>query len=382
MKPHIISYKKSTTWQQHQTSDQRAAMRLHTAKRNKTLSMLQSLCLIITMLTTLTLTSCVQEDDYDNSRHGNFEALWKLMDEHYCFFSYKKESIGVDWDEVHARYAAQVNEKMNSEQLFEVMCNMLAELKDGHVNLSSGFDVGRNWSFHEDYPANYNDSIVQLYLGKKYQIASGLKYVTFDDNIGYVRCETFDTGIGDGNISYMLSNLAPCTGLIIDVRNNGGGKMTKAETLASHFTNESVLTGYVSHKTGKARDSFSTPKAIHLDPASDGRRWQKPVVVLTNRGVFSAANEFVNYMRHCHNVIIMGDTTGGGSGMPYNSELPNGWNVRYSAVVYYDSNMNHTEFGIAPDIKVEMSGKDTAQDKDTYIEEARAYLHRVAEKSL
>lgn len=382
MKLHIMSYKTSTTWQPHQASDQRAAMRLHTAKRNKTLSMLQSLCLIITMLTTLTLTSCVQEDDYDNSRRGNFEALWKLMDEHYCFFSYKKEAIGVDWDEVHARYAAQVNEKMNSEQLFEVMCNMLAELKDGHVNLSSGFDVGRNWSFQEDHPANYNDSIVQLYLGKKYQIASGLKYVTFDDNIGYVRCETFDTGIGDGNISYMLSNLAPCTGLIIDVRNNGGGKMTKAETLASHFTNESVLTGYVSHKTGKARDSFSTPKAIHLNPASDGVKWQKPVVVLTNRGVFSAANDFVNHMRYCHNVTIMGDNTGGGSGMPYNSELPNGWNVRYSAVVYYDSNMNHTEFGIAPDIKVEMSGKDTAQDKDTYIEEARAYLHRVAEKSL
>ena len=70
----------------------------------------------------------------------------------------------------------------------------------------------------------------------------------------------------------------------------------------------------------------------------------------------------------------MGDRTGGGSGMPYNSDLPNGWNVRYSAVVYYDKDMQHTEFGIAPDIYVAMSGKDIAQNKDTYIEKAREYL--------
>ena len=98
------------------------------------------------------------------------------------------------------------------------------------------------------------------------------------------------------------------------------------------------------------------------------------MVVLTNRTVYSAANDFVKSMRQCPNVTIMGDSTGGGSGMPYNSDLPNGWSVRYSAVVYYDKDMQHTEFGIAPDIYVAMSGKDIAQNKDTYIEKAREYL--------
>lgn len=326
------------------------------------------------LLAILTLSSCVKEDNYDNTRQGNFEALWKLMNEHYCFFDYKQQELGVDWDEVHTRYARQVNEKMTNAQLFEVLCNMIAELKDGHVNLSASFDYGRNWSFYEDYPLNYNDSIVQLYLGHHYQIASGLKYVTFDDNIGYVRCETFESGIGDGNVSLMLNNLATCSGLIIDVRSNSGGQLTKAHTLASHFTNEKLLIGYISHKTGTARNAFTAPKAEYLDPASDGIRWQKPVVVLTNRGVFSAANDFVKYMKQCPNVTIMGDKTGGGSGMPFNSELPNGWVVRYSAVVYYDKDMQHTEFGIEPDIALEMSGADTSQHQDTYIEAARAYL--------
>lgn len=327
---------------------------------------------------TLAFVSCVEEEEYDNSKQGNFEALWKMMDEHYCFFDYKQQELGVNWDEVHSRYAAKVNENMNDNQLFEVLCNMLAELKDGHVNLSASFDYGRNWSFYEDYPQNYNDSIAKLYLGHDYQIASGLKYVILDDNVGYVRCETFEKGIGDGNVSMMLHNLAMCQGLIVDVRGNGGGQLTKAHTLASHFTNEKLHVGYVSHKTGRGRADFSYPKAEYIEPAVDGVRWQKPVVVLTNRAVFSAANDFVKCMKQCPQVIVMGDTTGGGSGMPFNSELPNGWQVRYSAVVYYDSEMKHTEFGVAPDIVVEMSGADIAAEKDTYIEKARELLKNPA----
>jgi hypothetical protein len=154
-------------------------------------------------------TSCVKEEiEPENTPQGNFEALWRIMDEHYCFFDYKQQELGVDWDEIHARYSYKINEKMSNAQLFEVLCNMLAELEDGHVNLSASFDFGRNWSFYEDYPENYNDSIAKLYLGHHYQIASGLKYIILDDNIGYVRCESFEEGIGDGNVSVMLQSLA------------------------------------------------------------------------------------------------------------------------------------------------------------------------------
>jgi len=320
--------------------------------------------------------SCIKEElPTENTPQGNLEALWQLLDERYCFFDYKKSEIGVDWDEVHQRYSRMVTSKMSSLQQFEVCCKMISELKDGHVNLGASFDLGRNWSYWEDETENYYDSIARSYLGRDYSIAASLKYRVLDDNIGYVRCESFSSGLGEGNVSSMLSILAPCRGLIIDVRGNGGGNLTNADCLASHFTNERILVGYTYHKTGKGHNDFSTPQPTYLEPAK-GSRWQKPVVVITNRQCYSATNDFVNSMHCMPNVTLLGDKTGGGSGMPFTQELPCGWSVRYSAVVTIDKNRQHIEFGIEPDVKVTMNMDDVKRRKDTLIEQARAILNK------
>lgn len=96
--------------------------------------------------------------------------------------------------------------------------------------------------------------------------------------------------------------------------------------------------------------------------------------MLTNRRSFSATNDFVNHMRCLPNVTTIGDKTGGGSGMPFTSELPNGWSVRFSASPHFDAEMNHIEFGIEPDIKADMLQEDEMRGKDTLIEIARKLL--------
>ena len=315
------------------------------------------------------LSACVDEDEYTDTPSGNFEALWRILDEHYCFF----EEKGIDWNEVHARYAPQFHANMTTTQQFEVLCNMLAELKDGHVNLYSSFDTGRNWSWREDYPTNFSDTLSRKYLGTDYRMASGLTYRVFDDNIGYVRCSTFAQGFGEGSLDDIMAYLAPCRALIIDIRSNGGGMLTAATQLAARFTNVERLVGYFQHKTGKGHNDFSAMEAQTLKP-SNGIRWQKPVAVLTNRGVFSAANEFVKYMLCCPQVMTVGDQTGGGAGMPFSSELPCGWSIRFSACPSFDVNGNSTENGIAPDYAVSLTDEDFARGKDTIIEFARRQL--------
>ncbi len=313
--------------------------------------------------------SCVDEEQYADNPNGNFEALWKIMDEHYCFFGYK----GIDWNEVHERYAKQMDNNMTETQMFEVFANMLSELKDGHVNMYASFDVARNWSWHENYPSNYSDSLINRYFGTDYKIAGSLRYRVFDDNIGYVRCPTFESAMGAGNLDDMFISLAMCNGLIIDVRDNSGGMISSAEQLAARFTNKPLLVGYMRHKTGKGHEDFSGYDEQILKPGK-GVRWQKNVVVITNRSVYSAANEFVKYMRCCPNVKVVGDRTGGGAGMPFSSELPNGWSVRFSACPIYDKDKQLTEFGIEPDYKADLHDLDFLGGRDTMIEFARRLL--------
>lgn len=331
-------------------------------------------CIITILFSFFTLASCIDEEyPADNTPEGNFEALWRLMDEHYCFFDYKQQTLGADWNEIHTRYRQKISPNMNNEQLFEVLTGMLGELRDGHVNLGASFNYGRNWSWWEDYPENYYDSIARSYLGRDYYIASALHYKVLDDNIGYVRISSFDNGPGSGNVSDMLHQLLACRGLIIDVRNNGGGQLTNAHNLASHFISQRTLIGYNYHKTGKGHNDFSTPEPEYLEPAN-GIIWQKPVVVITNRQCYSATNDFVKCMHTVPNVTLLGDQTGGGSGMPFTQEIPNGWSVRYSAVVSLDANRQHTEFGIQPDTVVSFSPSDLQRRKDTLIEAARQLM--------
>lgn len=321
--------------------------------------------------------SCVKEEiSSSNTNMGNMKALWQIMDSHYCFFDYKKEVLGVDWNDIYVKYSAMINDKMNGRQLFEVLCNMIGELKDGHVNLIASHDLGRNWSYYEDYERNYNDALIENYLGKgnDYMMAAGLKYRILDDNIAYVRCESFSNTIGDGNMSVMFDYLKGCNGLILDLRDNGGGNLDNAERLAARFTNQETTVGYQCHKTGKAHDDFSKLQPIKISPAK-GIRWQKNTVVITNRACFSATNYFVQCVKRFNRITVMGDQTGGGSGMPFTLELPNGWGVRYSAVVFLDADKQHTEFGIPPDIYVSLNQDDVIKGIDTIIEAARNYLN-------
>jgi len=312
------------------------------------------------------LSSCVKIEEYPNDPKGNFEALWKIMDEHYCFFQYKE----IDWNRIHSEYAQRIDNSMNSESLFMVLNAMLQEVKDGHVNLSSPFDVGRYWKWFEDYPRNFNAGVVDNYLGTNYSIACGIRYKILEDNIGYMYYGDFSSELGDANLDYIIDKFSICDGIIIDIRDNGGGLLSNAEKLAARFVNEKTLVGYIQHKTGKGHNDFSSPYPRYNEP-STRLRYQKPVVVLTNRSCFSATNDFVNAMRYCPNVTLLGDKTGGGSGLPFNSEIPNGWSIRFSACPIFDAGMQQIEFGIEPDIHVDLLDQDVRKGKDTLIESAR-----------
>lgn len=329
---------------------------------------------LLLLLPFLLLSGC---DDMSRQMSGNprtnFDALWTILDRNYCFFEYKE----IDWDAIYGEYSARVTSDMNNDALFKLMGMMLAELKDGHVNLSASHDITRYWNWQDDFPPNFDPAVQKHYLGGEndYSRASGMWYRILEDNVGYLYYGSFTSDLGEGSLDQVLDRLAICSGLIIDVRNNGGGNLTNVEKITSRFFNERQLVGYISHKVGPGHGDFSPlfPKYVE---SSDRVRYQKPVVVLTNRGCYSATNEFVSIMKSAPGVTVIGDKTGGGSGLPFSSELPNGWSVRFSASPMFNAGKEHIEFGVEPDIYVSMLPADKEDNKDTIIETARTILKK------
>ena len=80
------------------------------------------------------------------------------------------------------------------------------------------------------------------------------------------------------------------------------------------------------------------------------------VLVLSNRGCISAAEDFILAMRVLPTATIVGDTTVGASGGPLVRELANGWTYQISQWIAYTP--EHSTFegiGLAPNMFVKPS---------------------------
>lgn len=325
--------------------------------------------LAVITLAAAALTGCHSFDDDEPGPGpvGNFDALWQIIDRRYCFLREK----GIDWDSVYRVYRPRVDGGTSSAELFRICSEMLDELRDGHVNLSGWYSTSYYSKWWSDYPQNYDWRLVeQYYLDFEPYRRGGLTYAMLrPDSVGYIRYPSFSADPGESTLDWAFAILADAKGLVIDVRDNGGGALTNVETLVARFIDRRILAGFITHKTGPGRDAFSEPFAYYYDP-SPRRHWDKPVAVLCNRSTYSAANNFVSVMSHLPQVTVVGDRTGGGSGLPFSSELPYGWGVRFSGSPVYDCKMQLTEFGVDPDIKVDLDQLAALRGRDTMLDAA------------
>jgi len=325
--------------------------------------------IIILLISLIGFSSCIKEPvSFCNSFEGNFKALWHIIDTRYCFLDYKN----IDWNAVYDKYKPKLSTVSNRFELFDLLSRMLNELEDGHVNLVSDFDVSRNRRIFTDSIRNFYSDIIfsDNYLGENYRSIGGLRYAKIHNGtIGYIYYGSFSNTFSDLHIRNIFDLFSDCVGLIIDVRHNGGGLLSNSERLASYFFERETVTGFIKHKIGNGHSDFSRPTEIRT-PAHASIRWEKPVAILTNRHSYSATNDFVSRMKLAPNAFSVGSWTGGGSGLPFSSELPNGWKVRFSASPMLDVNMNHIEFGIAPDYYIAITDSDKENNIDTVIEKA------------
>lgn len=309
------------------------------------------------------------EADPDNLPENNFELLWTEIDENYTFFEFKN----INWDSVYYAYKAEINNDLKNPRLFEIMTDMLHELRDGHVNLYSELNYSESYKWYVNNKRNFNFlNIQENYLGNDF-VTAGPFLTNVIDSVGYIYFESLSDDFSEKDIDKVIGNFSGLKGIIFDVRNNGGGRNKTGEITSSRFADRKRLVSYTLYKTGPEHNDFSDPQPNFIIPGGKVQ-FLKPVAILSNRLTYSAANDFVLNMSAFPHVTIIGDVTGGGGGTPYDYELPNGWRCRFPRTQTLATNGFNIEHGISPDIQVHLSKSDENKGFDTIIETAVKFI--------
>lgn len=294
-----------------------------------------------------------------------FEQLWSDVRDRYSYLELKD----VDWDSIGGVYREKIDDTTSDTALFRMLARMLNTLKDGHVNLTSDFNRSRNWDWFLDYPENYSQVLVDRhYLGKDHLITGPLLNQVID-SVLYVNYRSFGNAITDDHIEALMERATKMKGVIIDIRNNGGGSLNNGYKLASCFTDSTRIFAYQRFKTGPGEEAFTSWGEMTIEPRKKDR-FKGPVVLLTNRRSYSASTFFAQMMKVIPHVTLMGDATGGGGGIPVYGELPNGWTYRFSATQTITPEGDHIEITVPVDIPVGLDASDEANGVDSIIEAA------------
>jgi len=305
-------------------------------------------------------TALFEEGLASTDPNANFEYLWKQCNEKYAYFELKN----IDWDAIKIEYAAMLYEDMPQDSLFNVLGNMLTELRDDHTNLISNFNISFFGTQYLGQDNFYGRVIEDNYLDQSFYVSGPFIHDFLDNGeIGYVRFPSFPGTVNDTNLNFILDRYKDTKGLIVDLRENGGGAVSDIFEILSRFVEEETLTHYSRIKNGPGRNDFSEIEPVYIVP-HNGIRYTNKVIMLTDRGTYSAGSLMALATKALPNITLIGDASGGGLGLPNGGQLPNGWNYRFSITqaLTLDKSPDF-EDGVPPDIEVFFDFDDLTKDE-------------------
>ena len=301
-----------------------------------------------------------------------FELVWCDFDRHYVFFPEK----ALAWDSLYEIHRPRDVRSAADAELAGAIGALLGELRDLHADLSTPFAL-YGYEGYSTRPRDFTPAhVFTAYVpGSVMSPSTALRYGRVQEapEVGYVWLASFQSRIVAEEFDAALSALGDVTALVIDLRNNGGGTSDASDAVAGRFADSARTFAWTFYRTGPSHEQRSAPSPLRLKPR--GARFARPVALLTNRYVVSAAERFVLAMRVIPGVVVIGDTTAGGSGIPATRELPNGWTYRLpQAAAYTEVGEPYEGVGLAPDIAVRRTPADSTAGRDPTLERALVEL--------
>jgi carboxyl-terminal processing protease len=162
-------------------------------------------------------------------------------------------------------------------------------------------------------------------------------------NLGYIRLFGFARGAG-GQVRRDVEELRErgAKGIILDLRDNGGGLFTEGIAVASVFVEDGVVVRY------KERSQPEVSYKAQGDAFED-----IPLVVLVNGGTASASEIVTGALQDRHRAIVVGTRTYGKGSVQQVVPLPDSAAMKLTTAAYYTpSGRSINGVGITPDVKV------------------------------
>ncbi len=177
-----------------------------------------------------------------------------------------------------------------------------------------------------------------------------------EPGFGYVRIAEFSETTGEDTLRALRDlrkrNGGPLKGLVLDLRNNPGGVLEAAVSVADAFLDAGLI---VSAK-GRTPESKFEMKATPGDELNGA-----PIVVLVNGGSASAAEIVAGALKDHHRAKLMGRTTFGKGSVQTVMPLSGDRAIKLTTSLYYTpSGVSINHRGIAPDIELERDPKPPA----------------------
>jgi carboxyl-terminal processing protease len=173
---------------------------------------------------------------------------------------------------------------------------------------------------------------------------------------GYVRIEAWIAGRRvDELLDAAFAELRGCAALVLDLRGNPGGNLVLACRTRDRFLRERTALGSIRYSVGDGR--LSHPFPLVGEPPPPEKRWAGRLVILTDPLTFSASEDFLLGLQGLGHVVVVGESSGGGSGRPRALRLFDGWRLTVSTALTYDRD-GHCVEGAGVPVDVEERGGD------------------------
>ena len=169
------------------------------------------------------------------------------------------------------------------------------------------------------------------------------------DNIGYIKISSFNEGTAE-EFKQAYNNLKNdnLSGLVIDLRNNGGGLVTESLEIAETMVEKGKTLLITSNKEHK--EKIETSKE---DPIVD-----VPVTILINQNTASASEILAGILRDDCNYEIIGTTSYGKGVIQTVYSFTDGSGLKVTSEEYFTPNHNAiNKVGITPDIEVKLDAE-------------------------